>query len=186
MALPADFPRLSVPEQLFVAVDRERVDRGLAPFTGLTAALNADAQKGAETAAAPARAGPGLSTRWRRSGSAMSTTGSMPTSSGCTTTARTAACPGAPGTRPRAAGPTGTWSSVASDRRDLVMGAAYDPTGDTSSEDRGGSSLAATLATSTTRGTYAYTWKQALTAMAAGTAAAAAGDPLLGVRHRNQ
>ena len=46
MVLPADFPRLTVPEQLFVAVDRERVDRGLAPFTGLTTALDADAQKG--------------------------------------------------------------------------------------------------------------------------------------------
>ena len=36
MELPADFARLTVPEQLFVAIDRERVDRGLAPFTGLT------------------------------------------------------------------------------------------------------------------------------------------------------
>src|SRR6516164_1107345 len=27
MVLPADFPQLSVPEQLFVAIDRERVDR---------------------------------------------------------------------------------------------------------------------------------------------------------------
>ena len=34
MVLPADFARLTVPEQLFVAIDRERVDRGLAPFTG--------------------------------------------------------------------------------------------------------------------------------------------------------
>ena len=31
MRLPADFPELPPPEQLFVVVDRERVDRGLAP-----------------------------------------------------------------------------------------------------------------------------------------------------------
>ena len=57
MALPADFPRLTVPEQLFVAVDRERVDRGLAPFTGLTTALDAGAQNGADTARLPPRPG---------------------------------------------------------------------------------------------------------------------------------
>jgi hypothetical protein len=49
------------------------------------------------------------------------------------------------------------------------MGAAFDPTGDTSSEDRGGSSLAATLASSTHAGPYAYTWNRALAAMSAGT-----------------
>src|SRR6202161_2573758 len=53
--------------------------------------------------------------------------------------------------------------------RHLVMGAAFDPTGDTSSEDRGGSSLAAMLATSPRAGRYAYTWKQALGAMSTGT-----------------
>ncbi len=50
----------------------------------------------------------------------------------------------------------------------LVMGAAYDPSGDTASEDRGGSSLAATLATAAHGGADAYSWKQALTAMSAG------------------
>jgi len=51
----------------------------------------------------------------------------------------------------------------------LVMGAAFDPTGDTSSEDRGGSSLAALLATSPRGGPYTYTWKQALAATSTGT-----------------
>ena len=67
MALPADFAALTVPEQLFVAIDRERVDRGLAPFTGLTAALDADAQKGADAAPPPARPGPAygsVTTEW--------------------------------------------------------------------------------------------------------------------------
>ena len=76
----------------------------------------------------------------------------MPTSNGCTTTARTAACPAA-----RATHTSGCWADrqIVLGRfgsRHLVMGAAYDPTGDTSSEDRGGSSLAATLAASTQAG----------------------------------
>ena len=53
--------------------------------------------------------------------------------------------------------------------RHLVMGAAFDPTGDTSSEDAGGSSLAAMLGTTSRAGQYAYTWKRALAAMSAGT-----------------
>jgi hypothetical protein len=60
MVLPADFPSLTVPEQLFVAVDRERVDRGLAPFTGLTTALDADALQGADAARLPGSTRPGL------------------------------------------------------------------------------------------------------------------------------
>ncbi len=40
MALPANFAQLSIPEQLFVALDAERVDRGLAPFVGLSETLN--------------------------------------------------------------------------------------------------------------------------------------------------
>ncbi len=40
MVLPADFAQLSVPDQLFIAVNLERVDRGLPTFGGLTTALN--------------------------------------------------------------------------------------------------------------------------------------------------
>ena len=67
MALPADFARLTIPEQLFVAVDRERVDRGLAPFAGLATALDAGAQQGADAARLPPRPGPGygsVTTEW--------------------------------------------------------------------------------------------------------------------------
>src|ERR1700733_12473467 len=67
MSLPADFGRLTVPEQLFVAIDRERVDRGLAPFTGLAATLNTDAQQGAQAARLPPRPGKGYgsaATEW--------------------------------------------------------------------------------------------------------------------------
>src|SRR6202044_4225816 len=44
---------LSVPDQLFVAVNLERVDRGLPPFGGLSTALDANAQRGADAANDP-------------------------------------------------------------------------------------------------------------------------------------
>ena len=53
MVLPADFAQLSIPDQLFVAVNLERVDRGLPAFGGLTTALNRNAQRGADTADDP-------------------------------------------------------------------------------------------------------------------------------------
>ena len=47
MALPTNWARLSVPEQLFVVTDLERVDRGLPAYLGLNGALSAVAQVGA-------------------------------------------------------------------------------------------------------------------------------------------
>ena len=57
MVLPLGFAQLSVPDQLFVAVNLERVDRGLPPFGGLTAGLNKNAQRGADDANDPPDAG---------------------------------------------------------------------------------------------------------------------------------
>ena len=57
MVLPSNFPRLSIPEQLFVAINRERADRGLAPFMGLVTALDVHAQQSAEAAQLPPRPG---------------------------------------------------------------------------------------------------------------------------------
>ena len=167
MVLPADFGRLTVAEQLFVAIDRERVDRGLAPFTGLTVALNTEAQQGAEAARLPMRPGKGygsVATEWigdvdngldadfewvYHDGPDSGVPGcSRDNTAGCWFD------------RHLVLGHLGS--------RDLVMGAGYDPTGDTSSEDRGGSSLAATLATSPHAGHYSYTWSQALASMKAG------------------
>ena len=146
MVLPADFPQLTVPEQLFVAVDRERVDRGLAPFTGLTTALDAGAQKGAAGAHLPPQPGPAYgaaTTEWIGDvDNGLDADFQWMYNDG-----PDSGVPGCSGART-----SGCWA----DREivltrfgspHLVMGAAYDPNGDTSSEDRGGSSLAATLAT---------------------------------------
>ena len=168
MELPSDFLRLTVPEQLFVAVDRERVDRGLAPFTGLTTALNADAQTAADAARLPTRPGPAygsVNTEW---------IGDV--DNGLDADFEWLYNDGPHSGVPGCSGSTssGCWADrqIVLSRfgtRHLVMGAAFDPTGDTSSEDRGGSSLAAMLATSSRAGRYAYTWKRALAAMSAGT-----------------
>ena len=47
MSLPSNWASLTPPEQLFVLTDEERIDRGLAPISGLAANLNAYAQAGA-------------------------------------------------------------------------------------------------------------------------------------------
>ena len=169
MALPADFPGLTVPEQLFVAIDRERVDRGLAPFTGLSTALDADAQRGADAARLPARPGSAygsVNTEWIGDvDNGLDADFAWLYNDGPFS--------GVPGCSGRTT--SGCWADrhIVLNRfgttRHLVMGAAFDPTGDTSSQDAGGSSLAATLGTTGRAGPYTYTWKRALAAMAAGT-----------------
>jgi hypothetical protein len=167
MALPSDFPRLTVPEQLFVAIDRERVDRGLAPFPGLSVALDSGAQKGADVARLPPRPGrpyASVDTEWIGDvDNGLDADFQWVYNDGPNS--------GVPGcSKERTSGCWADRHIVLNrfGRRRLVMGAAYDPTGDTSSGDRGGSSLAATLATSSRAGSYAYTWKQALAATSAG------------------
>jgi hypothetical protein len=169
MRLPADFSQLSVPEQLFVALDRERVDRGLPPFTGLTAPLDADAQRGASTASLPPRPGRSyrkVNTEWIGAvdngldADYQWVYDDGPDSGvpGCTKT-NTRSC----------------WADRQIVLRrlgthDLVMGAAFDPTADTSAGDRGGSSLAATLGVNAGKPrSYVYTWQAALAAMRHGT-----------------
>jgi hypothetical protein len=167
MVLPADFPRLTVPQQLFVAIDRERVDRGLAPFAGLTTALDAGAQSGADGARLPPRPGPAYG--------AVTTEWIGDVDNGLDADFEWLYDDGPHSGIPGCSGheTSGCWADrdivltrYGSPR--LVMGAGYDATGDTSSRDGGGSSLAATLATATHAGHYAYSWKQALAAMSTG------------------
>jgi hypothetical protein len=54
MTLPSDFNSLTGDEQLFVVIDLERVGRGLPPFAGLVASLDAVAQRGTRPPGAPA------------------------------------------------------------------------------------------------------------------------------------
>ena len=53
MQLPGDFGTLSVPQQLLVLSNLERVDRGLAPVIGLSGPLDQDALTGAQNDADP-------------------------------------------------------------------------------------------------------------------------------------
>ncbi|HWE69887.1 MAG TPA: hypothetical protein VG205_05965 [Acidimicrobiales bacterium] len=53
MTLPSNFDNLSVPEQLFVVADLERIDRGLPPYLGLVPALSNAAQQAAVNVADP-------------------------------------------------------------------------------------------------------------------------------------
>lgn len=53
MRLPSNWFSLSPPQQLFVVADLERTDRGLPPYLGLNAALNAEAQHAAQTNSDP-------------------------------------------------------------------------------------------------------------------------------------
>ncbi len=185
MVLPADFPRLSVPEQLFVAVNRERVDRGLAPFNGLTVALNAGAQKGADTAALPTSPGasyPSSSTEWIGDvDNGLDADFEWVYDDGLGS-----GVPGCSGNKT-----AGCWS----DRRvvlgrlgshALVMGAAYDPSGDTSKEDRGGVVAGGHAGRDDERRTVRLHLEGGFEGHGRRDAPAAAGDPLLGIRHRRQ
>jgi hypothetical protein len=53
MVLPPNFASMGVPEQLLVTTNLERVDRGLPPFAGLSAPLDANALVGARKADDP-------------------------------------------------------------------------------------------------------------------------------------
>ncbi len=169
MVLPSDYPRLSVPEQLFVAIDRERVDRGLPPFTELAPALDEGARRGADAAQLPPRPGRGytsVSTEWIGAVD----NGLDADFQWLYDDGPNSGVPGCGGGET-----TGCWADRAIvlgrvGTRHLVMGAAFNPAGDTSPGDLGGSSLAATLAVGPARpGPSVYTWAEALAATAAGT-----------------
>ena len=162
--LPAGFAQLTVPEQLLVVLDRERVDRGLAPFTGLSAVLDTNAQNGAATAGLPPRPG--------RAYTAVGAEWIGAVDNGLDADYQwlyddgpNSGVPNCSDTRS-----AGCWADrqIVLQRfgpHPLVMGAAYDANGDVSRGDRGGSSLAATLAVTARPGTLVYTWGNALAAM---------------------
>ena len=167
MVLPSNFDKLTPAQQLFVAVDRERVDRGLPPFTGLSDALGAVAKQGAAAGKLPPDPGgpyANASTEW---------IGAVANPLDALYGWMYDDGPGSFDACSRV-GDSGCWA----DRHillddygtgTLVMGAAFDPAGDTSGNDKGGTSLAAIFALSSNPGTTAYTWSQATADTAAGT-----------------
>jgi hypothetical protein len=168
MLLPVDFPQLTVPEQLFVVLNRERVDRGLAPFEGLTAALDGVAAVGAAAGRLPPDPGKvyvNLDTEW---------IGDVDNTLDADYEWMYDDGPGsAPGcSKP---GQARCWDDRHIILDDFgsggspVLGAAYDPAGDKTAGDVGGTSLAAVMAAAASPGTMVYTWAQALADSGAGT-----------------
>ena len=161
MVLPLDFGHLTVPEQLFVAVNLERVDRGLAPFVGLTAALNHNAQVGANDANDPPATGRAYAlddAEWAGGSSNgldavygwMYDDGYDSGNLDCI--------------RRDASGCWGHRKGILDDfgsGANLVMGAAVDTNGDTHSGDSGGTSMAVTLAVADAPvDTFTFRWSQ--------------------------
>ena len=166
MVLPTGYSALSIPEQIFVAVNLERVDRGLAPFAALTAPLNANAQQGANVANDPPDPGgiyDVVDTEW-----AGGTSNGLDADYGWMYDDGIGSgnldCPknGGPGCWGHRHGILDDFGSVGT----LVMGAAVNPTADTG-DDAGGPSMAASLAiTSKAAGTIVYTWDKVMAALA--------------------
>ncbi len=177
MRLPADFPLLSVPEQLLVAVDRERVDRGLAPFAGLSDALDREAQRAADADRLPARPDAGalaVAAEW---------IGGVDNGLDAVYEWMYDDGPGSGTPRCSHRERAGCWGDRHAVLKhlgpgDLVMGAGFDPgvAGFPGSGD--GSSLAATLAVQPSgSSTLAYTWGEAVAATAEGTLSPLGGVP---------
>jgi hypothetical protein len=167
LEIPADYGRLSVPIQLFIAIDAERVDRGLPPFTGLTAALSAVAQSGADLAQAPPDPGSSYADP------AMEWIGAVSGGLDADYEWVYDDGPGAGVPGCGSGGGSGCWNDrhalLGSFRSGtLVMGAAVNPTADTGS-DKGGPSVAVVVATTGQPGSYVYTWAQAQADIARGT-----------------
>ncbi len=166
MVLPTDFTQLSVPEQIFVAVDLERVERGLSPFVGLTAALDANAQKGADSANDPPDVGSGyllVDGEWAGgSANGLDADYGWMYDDGFDSGNLDCVARGAPGCWGHRHGILDNFGSGV----DLVMGAALDPTGDTNKGDVGGTSMAATLAVADSANqNLVFTWSEVLADM---------------------
>lgn len=163
MVLPPDFARMGTAEQLFVVVNLERVDRGLPPFAGMTRAMDANAAVGADHADDPPdpRGVLGDDEEW--AGGAVNALdadyGWMYNDgrgSGNLDCPRT----GGPGCWDHRHGILDAFGTVGT----MVLGAAYDPTGDRAGGGwAGGTSMAVTLAVQLAPpGKWVVTWSRIL------------------------
>jgi hypothetical protein len=162
MVLPAGFSRLDVPQQLFVAVNLERVDRGLPAFGGLTTALDENAQRGANDANDPPDPGRTYlldDAEWA-GGSANGLDAVYGWMYEDGFDSGNLDCPRrtAPGCWGHRRGILDDFGSGAH----LAMGAAIAVTGDRHDGDRGGTSMAVTLAVAVAPvPVFAFSWTQA-------------------------
>lgn len=158
MVLPSDFGKLTVAQQLFVAVNRERVDRELPPIAALSSALTAVADRGASSGNLPPEPGSSYSnasTEWIGAiANALDAVYQWMYLKGSNWADRHLILDD-----------FGNLSTGGT----LVMGASFDPTGDSDPTDKGGTSLAAILAVTATPGPVAYTWTEAQADLASGT-----------------
>lgn len=146
MVLPHAFIRMNTAEQLFVVINLERVDRNLPPFAGMTRAMDSNATKGAEHAMDPPDPRNVLGDDEEWSGGAVNALdadyGWMYNDgrgSGNVDCPRT----GGAGCWDHRHGILDAFGTVGT----MVLGAAYDPKGDTASGGwAGGTSMAVTMA----------------------------------------
>lgn len=156
LAVPATVADLPVPEQLFVVLDEERVARHLPPFVGLSAALDASAQRSADRGELPPPpAGGAADEEWvGGADNGLDAADQWLYDDG--PGSGTQGCGGAGG--------RGCWADrhLVLDRfpgrGQLVMGAGFAPTADRDPGDVGGTSLAAVFARQVQPGPLAVTW----------------------------
>ena len=168
MVLPSGFAQMSIADQLFVVVNLERVDRGLPPFSGLTTALDENAQRGADAANDPPDPGQAYvldDAEWAGgSSNGLDADYGWMYDDGFDSGNLDCNHRGASGCWGHRKGILDDFGSA-----NLVMGAAVDTRGDTHKGDSGGTSMAVTLAVSDTPArSFTYGWTQVLAALPAG------------------
>lgn len=175
--LPAGFATLPFDQQMLAVVDAERVDRHLAPVTGISADLDELADRGARVNDLPpapssafgnvhSDADAGFSNALDVDYQWVYDDGPGSDTNGCND-------PGDPG----------CWADrhvVLSDPTDanLVLGAAEDPTGDTQSDDRGGPSMSLVIASAGPAQAVTTSWSDLKALTTRGTLAPLAHAPL--------
>ena len=163
MVLPSNFGKLSVAEQLFVALNRERVDRHLPAIAGLSDALTTVADRGASTGTLPPDPGSAyrnVDTEWIGAvADALDAVYQWMYQKGSAWADRHSVLDdfGSGGT--------------------LVLGASFNPSGDNDPTDKGGTSLAAVLAVTSTPGTLSYSWTRPRPILRPGRCGPGAGCP---------
>jgi hypothetical protein len=150
-----------VPDQLFVAINLERVDRGLPPAVGRTAALDRNARAGADKADDPPDPGGDYDVSdalWAGgSSNGLDAVYGFMYDDGPGSANLDCPAKGGPGCWGHRHGILDAFGAVGA----LLMGAAVNPTGDTYPGNEGGTSMGVTLAVTTrSPGPFVTAWSQ--------------------------